>query len=525
MQCTVGIASNSLIVDPLVASADRIFWRALGITTILKLLIAALIPLTGDEAYFVIWGEHLDYGYYDHGAMTGWWLAAVLSIGKSVLLVRLPAVLTTVAIGLLLWRTLRSIDAQKAGWVAALYLWSPHSMANIFMTTDTPLIFFSAVSGVFAFRACREDRKIDYLLCGVFLGLAFLSKYFAVLLGLSYAVLFLFCIGRPRVVGLLIIFVGVLPFAAINVLWNYNHGWTNIVFNFYTRQQEAHVSILTVVTFIGTTLLLIGPLAWPLFAPRFQDRYPVARARQNWRHTGLIAFVIAFVVPHFVLLIVSFNNRIGLHWSLSFYPFLFAVLPGLFALGALARIARGMAVVGGITFIVMMIVALLPVEVARRHPSYASVVISNHADEVLAKLKAIKPDSLITTPSYSKSSLLSFHHDQYVPVIGNGSFHARQDDLITDVRTLENRDVLVLTHKQEQADECLRWFDRTEILQFEVRGAQFYVVDGRSFRYASYRRRILRKVVNDYYQPPEWLARRSPPSPFLERYDLVESKP
>jgi 4-amino-4-deoxy-L-arabinose transferase-like glycosyltransferase len=50
---------------------------------------------------------------------------------------------------------------------------------NVLVTTDTPLVFFS-VASLLAFARQR------FLLAGVLLGLAFLSKYFAVLLGLAY---------------------------------------------------------------------------------------------------------------------------------------------------------------------------------------------------------------------------------------------------------------------------------------------------------------------------------------------------
>ena len=92
-------------------AADTIFLRSLVITTVIRAVLAAIVPLTGDEAYFVVWGEHLDFGYYDHTPMAGWWLGAILLLGKSVWLVRLPALLTTVAVGWLIWRMARRVDA------------------------------------------------------------------------------------------------------------------------------------------------------------------------------------------------------------------------------------------------------------------------------------------------------------------------------------------------------------------------------------------------------------------------------
>ena len=99
---------------PTRASTDQLFLVVLGATAVLKLFLAAIIPLTGDEAYFLIWGRFPDYGYYDHGAMTGWWTALTLLAGKSVFLVRLPAVITALLGAFILRGVFQSIDPAKA---------------------------------------------------------------------------------------------------------------------------------------------------------------------------------------------------------------------------------------------------------------------------------------------------------------------------------------------------------------------------------------------------------------------------
>src|SRR5687767_9645745 len=150
-------------------STNRIFLVVLSVTAVLKLFLAATIPLTGDEAYFVIWGRFPDYGYYDHGAMTGWWTALTLLAGKSVLLVRLPAVITALLGALILRGVLRSIDPARANLAATLFLLSPIYLLNVLITADTPLLLFSLLAGAFAIRAVRRDSVIAWMLTGLFL--------------------------------------------------------------------------------------------------------------------------------------------------------------------------------------------------------------------------------------------------------------------------------------------------------------------------------------------------------------------
>ena len=52
----------------------RLMWWAFALTLLVKLVLAAVFPLTEDEAYFTMWGEHPALGYSEHPPMIGWWL-------------------------------------------------------------------------------------------------------------------------------------------------------------------------------------------------------------------------------------------------------------------------------------------------------------------------------------------------------------------------------------------------------------------------------------------------------------------
>ena len=55
-------------------NGQSLFFKALVIVFLIRLFLSAWIPLTSDEAYFVIWGNNLDYGFYDHPPFVGWLL-------------------------------------------------------------------------------------------------------------------------------------------------------------------------------------------------------------------------------------------------------------------------------------------------------------------------------------------------------------------------------------------------------------------------------------------------------------------
>ena len=242
-------------------STDRLFFLTFAAAAALKVFLALVIPLTGDEAYFVIWGQFPHYGYYDHGAMTGWWVALTLLAGKSILVLRFPAVITPLIGSLIVRRALRPVDPAKANLAAALFLLSPAILLSVLITADTPLVFFSLLAGGCAIRAERSGRVSDWGLAGVCLGLAILSKYLAVLLGLAFVIYLVTFGGTHRFRRIAALAVGAAPGVGVNLIWNYNYGWTNVLFNGYTRNAKARISLespllLTVFVFI----FLAGPI-------------------------------------------------------------------------------------------------------------------------------------------------------------------------------------------------------------------------------------------------------------------------
>ena len=192
---------------------------------LLRLWIAVSFPISGDEAFFYWCGVYPDWGYSDHPPMVGWLIALMrVTLGDSIWAIRLPAVLLPLGLGAALWWALKPVDRVRAAW-AVLFFWlAPLNWLYAIITTDTPLIFWSMLSVAALMRAERRpqlDRAAYglYAVSGVFLGCAFLSKYFSVVLGLTYLVYFVFY-RRERLAGLALLVVCALPGPAINIAYN-----------------------------------------------------------------------------------------------------------------------------------------------------------------------------------------------------------------------------------------------------------------------------------------------------------------
>jgi len=218
------------------ADAERQAFRAtillLLITTGLHLLVAGGVALSVDEAHYALYGLYLDWSYFDHPPMVGWLQALVLPLSQSEFALRLwPALLMAFASGLL-YRLSRVLFPQASPWtafVAVLILQSAIivQLLGIAMLPEVPLLVFALASALALWSALARQRWRDWLLLGLCLGLAGLSKYTAVTLALS-VVLFVLWQGQWRLLltprpwtAALLAFVCILPV----LYWNSQHDW------------------------------------------------------------------------------------------------------------------------------------------------------------------------------------------------------------------------------------------------------------------------------------------------------------
>ena len=119
------------------------FWIVVLGAFLIKTVLAIYVPLTGDEAYYATWGKFFRWGYYDHPPFLGWFLHPFVYFGLSNFWLRLPTILTTTIVGVVMFYLLRPYNVKKAALIAILFLISPISLFDVLITTDIPLILFS----------------------------------------------------------------------------------------------------------------------------------------------------------------------------------------------------------------------------------------------------------------------------------------------------------------------------------------------------------------------------------------------
>jgi 4-amino-4-deoxy-L-arabinose transferase-like glycosyltransferase len=213
-----------------------IWLLALFAITALRLLMAATVPLSPDEAYYLLWSQNLQPGYFDHPPMVAFWIfGGTWLLGPTALGVRLLGPLAAALGSVLLWRAGEDLFPNRhAGLFAAAFFNATLMLGAgaILMTPDTPLLFFwtAATAALARLLATRDPRW--WLAVGVAAGCALLSKYTAALLVAGiFAWLITRAEGRRALRGPWP-WAGFLTAAAIfapNLAWNAGNGWVTIL--------------------------------------------------------------------------------------------------------------------------------------------------------------------------------------------------------------------------------------------------------------------------------------------------------
>ncbi len=474
------------------------FFIALAATLAFRFWLSAALPVTADEAYFALWGRRPDLGFYDHPPMIGWWLAPLVALSDADWIARLPATLAPAAVALGVRAALVrwfERDAETANLAALAVLLAPLSVWNVLITTDAPLLVFSAASLLVFLRAVQRGSNAMFLAAGILLGLAFLSKYFAVLLGLAYLV---WAVAARRWAAIGLVVAGALPAALANLWWNINACWCNVMFNAINRHDDGGWSFATPALYAASLAYLAAPLLWYLWRERAAVLAPGTQSAAR-------ALLIVWLLPLAVFALLSPVKRIGLHWLQWVVPALALALALAAAKGPLRSAVRFFAAFALLHAALTVAIALAPLEAWKSARLYPRLVFLVKAPEFLGSLAPRLGGYALAADSYSLAALLAYHGRRDVPVFGQGSSHARHDDIVTDWRRYAGRDLLVLRRERPVEADYRRFFRELDIVPLEFAGVTLHAVRGRGFDYEAYRTHVLAVVRERYYRIPGFL--------------------
>jgi 4-amino-4-deoxy-L-arabinose transferase-like glycosyltransferase len=431
------------------ASPTRTLLLFVAAITCARLVLAATIPLTEDEAYYRLWASSLQFGYYDHPPMIAWWIRAGMTLaGDRPLGVRLLPALSSGLSSLLVFDLAQRLGASaKVGERAAIWFNATLLIGagGLLATPDSASTPFWVLTVWALARSERGHAARWWLAAGAFAGLAAISKYSALFLGPG---VLLWLALRPKGLRQLLTpwpwLAGLVAAAifGVNVEWNATHHWASFAKQFGRVAPGRLAPQFLLELIAGQILLLNPPIAW--FA---------GRGLWNWRKRvgGDLTLIVATSAPFTIYLVLhSLHDRVQAHWPAPLYPGL-AICAALAAeavplAGVQAVLKRIAAPLGlGLSALAMLHLALPitdlrhvrdPSEEVRDWPAFARAVeaarIADHAGWI-GTLSYGVAGQLSDQPAIKAPVAELVERDRYPP--GEGSWRANpsQPGLVVDL--------------------------------------------------------------------------------------------
>lgn len=314
------------------------------VASVVRIALAASIPLFPDETYYWDWSRNLAAGYFDHPPAIALLIrAGTTLLGTTALGVRLGAILAgavaSLAIVVTSWRLgsdATSPTSTNAPAVlddpgvraALLMLLIPGALVGFVLATpDAPLLAAIALTLAALERAIACPPRSTATLgwwaaAGVALGIAFCSKYTSVLVPFGVFVALLsrrdlrVRLAEP---GPYVAAVIALVILTPTLMWNAAHGWISFAFQLHHGLGHTHGSALgRELTMIAGQLGLISPIVAVLAA------VAVASALRNMSDPRrfLLAVTATTILAFFA--VSALRRPVEANWPI---PALVAALP------------------------------------------------------------------------------------------------------------------------------------------------------------------------------------------------------
>ena len=162
---------------------------------------------------------------------------------------------------------------------------------------------------------------------------------------------------------------------------------------------------------------------------------------------------------------------------------------------------------------------LLPISAWEGTRLHDDVVFHKENKAIVAALRNDLPQgATLMARGYTPASLLSYSAGEYWPVFGEGSYHARQDDILADFTRYAGHPIRLFDRNPVQVADIAPFFESVSTGSFEVAGVTYWYADGTNFNYPVYRERILKTIAERYYRIPSLLPVYA--CQFLQRYDF-----
>jgi hypothetical protein len=440
---------------------------ALGLITVFlafRLFLAAVLGFALDESYTVANSRDLALSYFDHPPMHFWIAHVFMPIFGEGHALRVPFIVLFAGSSWLLYLLTRTLFGAWAG-VWALFALNFSAFFTLsaggWMVPDGPLLFFLLAAALILANAFFGKNPPSpwrtWILAGISIGFAALSKYQTLLFGFS---VLLYLVSVPERRNVLLHpapWIGGLIALAIFspvLFWNAEHGWVSFAYQGGRglAQGGLHVGN-ALVNAAGQAIWILPWIFIPLIIASWEALRAGRAQEQSWfcLCLGLPTIIVFTVIP-------LWGDRGLPHWPMSGWLMLYPVLGDFLARAKAEEVTtrRRWAVASVVLFVLVAAIAVghtatglgkvwFPAAFARGDPTLDAVEWTPLYSELKARGYLDRKDMFVIAPHWMEAGRIDQAFGGEPPVIVAGALTEPKNFAFRrEPKSLLGRDALII---------------------------------------------------------------------------------
>lgn len=280
---------------------------------IINILQSAFVELHADEAYYWIYSQFLDWGYFDHPPMVALYIKAGDAISHSMWGLRLATVFSTAIAIYILWLTVKEYAENPKVFILLFSCFLLFHVYGFITSPDSPLFLFIILFYYLYKKYSERDSWTIAILLSIVIALMLYSKYHGVLL-LFFTILSNFKLLTRKSFWAIVI-VSVVLFIP-HILWQIENDYPSLKFHLFDRSAKPY-KISHTTNYILSQTLIAGPIVlYVLYKTSFSLKFKKLDLLVRAAKFNFIGIFLFFLVN-------SINNDVEPHWTLIAYPPIF----------------------------------------------------------------------------------------------------------------------------------------------------------------------------------------------------------
>lgn len=411
-------------------SARHGFWLLWSAVLLLKLIVAARLPLFVDEAFYWQEGHHLAAAYSDLPGLTAWLARLGVALGgEHAFALRAPFLVIAALVPLLMVRITSREFGERYGWQAGCFalLLPLAGTLGLLALPDAVLALATLLCVDAGARLLREVSAVAALELALGLALGALSHYrFIAVIGVGFVALLLLPDGRRALRDVRVwtaIALGASAWVPL-MAWNLDNADAGLRFQLVDRHPWAFHA--DGILFLGIQALMVTPLLFvALVMTGWRGRHGVMPATRYVAYLGGLV-----VLGFFVLGFFADTERVSFHWPLPGYLALLPLLPAVLSRWPRSlRIATWLLASAGLIAMLGFYAAMSVPQVRERsaankfyQPNFAGW--DDLGQSVRRRREKMPPGTRVLADSFKVGAELGFAlNDPDIPVLDHPSNH------------------------------------------------------------------------------------------------------